>query len=545
MNAAVTSADAAERVAPPNDRHPMARIVRALTRSESGHLLRHPSLLIGVALSVLLIRTAASGNILTEADGDVALGLVPLAWATLIATNLSALRGRRDGSAELFGSLPSAPATRTAAQLLAGWVAVVAGVIVLIGWLVLEWRSGLAIGSPNVAQLVIGPLLVAGAAALGVLAARWLPHPIVGPLVVVATTVVQAGPLSSGTSPLRWMAFAADATSPASAPGDDGIAFPGPVDWHVLYIGGTILIAGVLAVARHGFSRRVSLALAGAAALAGVAAVGQTRPLSDDEISRRDALLTNPPAVCEVRSAVRYCAPGDFRARFGQWEGPVKAVLRRTPAEVRDRGLVVSMRDLNVTSSPDCTPTPLLALLPPRVRAAVDPAAVWPADGAVHPDREWPWDEECTFTDHGVALTVQVGAWAVGLPPAQAAASSPCQASGQARSVVALWLAGQATPGGVRGLADIGRASGPGTTVDFGDSANQPSWGVAYAKADLALALALLERPVDDVARIVTESWEQLVNPSTPSAILGARAGIPAAASVAGSAESTNAPRCP
>jgi hypothetical protein len=138
-----------------------------------------------------------------------------------------------------------------------------------------------------------------------------------------------------------------------------------------------------------------------------------------------------------------------------------------------------------------------------------------------------------------------VGAWAVGLPPAQAAASSPCQASGQARSVVALWLAGQATPGGKRGLADIGRASGPGTMVDFGDSANQPSWGVAYAKGDLALALALLDRPADDVARIVIESWDQLVNPATPSATLATLAGLPEPVSPAGSAASTNAPRCP
>jgi len=544
MTAAVTSPDAVGRVVPPDDHHPMARVVRALTRTEARRLARHPSFLIGVALSVLLIRTAASGNILTEADGDVALGLVPLAWATLIATNLSALRGRRDGTAELFDSLPSAPATRTTAQLLAGWVAVVAGMIVLVGWLALEWRSGIAVGSPNVAQLVIGPLLVAGAAALGVLSARWLPHPLVGPLLVVGTAFVQGGLSESGTSPLRWMAFAADATSPAAAPGDDGIGFPGPVDWHVLYIGGTILIAGFLAVARHGFARRVSLALAGAVAVTGVAAVGQTRPLSDDEIRHRAALLTNPALECELRSAVRYCAPADFRVRFGQWEGPVEAVLGRAPAAVRDRGLVVSMRDLNVASNADCTPTPLLRLLSPRVRAVVDPAAMWPADGAVHPDREWPWDEECTFTDHGVALTVQVGAWAVGLPPAQAATSSPCQASGQARSVVALWLAGQSAPGGAGGLADIGRASGPGATVDFGDSANQPSWGVAYARGDLALALALLERPADEIGALVLDHWDRLVDPATPASDLASLAGLPPPTAVPADGGSA-ALRCP
>ncbi len=213
---------------------------------------------------------------------------------------------------------------------------------------------------------------------------------------------------------------------------------------------------------------------------------------------------------------------------------------------MRDRGLVVSMRDLNVVSNAMCTPTPRLRLLSERVRAHVDPALVWPADGAVHPDKEWPWDEECSFTDHGVALTVQVGAWAVGLPPAQAATSSPCVASGQARSVVALWLAGQSTPGGAKGLTDIGRGSGPGTTVNFGESANWPSWGVAYATQDLAVALALLERPADEVGRLVVDHWDRFVDPTTSTGELAVLAGLPPAATGADAVPADpDAPPCP
>jgi hypothetical protein len=540
MTTTTDPAVAPERTSSSLDSGPGRAVVRALTRFEARRLVRHPSFLIGVGLAVLLIRTAASGNILTDADGDVVLGLVPLAWATMIATNLTALRGRRDGTDELYGSAPSSPTARTLAHLFSGWVAVVGGIVVLLGWLALEWQRGGAVGSPNVAQLMVGPLLVAGAAALGVLAARWAPHPLVGVLLVPATFVVQGILSSSGSSPFRWMAFVAESRL------DDGHPFPGPVDWHVLYIAGTVLIAGVLAVARHGLRRRVAVCLAGAVAFTGVAAIAQTRPLSDTEARRQAALLTHPELECETRAGVRYCAPEDFRVRFDQWEGPVQAVLARVPAQVRSRGLVVSMRDLNVVSNPHCVPTPRLQLLPARVRAHVEPTLVWPADGAVHPDKEWPWDQECRFPGDAVPLTVQVGAWAVGLPPAQAATSPPCVASGQARSVLALWLAGQSTPGAAGALAEIGRASGPGPYVDFGGSASWPSWGVAYDKGDLALALALLERPADEVGRAVLDHWDRVVDPATSAGELAVLAGLPpTAAGTGASSASSSAPPCP
>lgn len=540
MTTATDPVVATERPPSSLDGRPSLAVVRALTRFEARRLARHPSFLIGVGLAVLLIRTAASGNILTDADGDVALGLVPLAWATMIATNLTALRGRRDGTDELYGSAPSSPTARTLAHLLSGWVAVAGGAVVLLGWLALEWQRGGAIGSPNVAQLMVGPLVVAGAAAVGVLSARWAPHPLVGVLLVPATIVVQGMLGSSGSSPFRWMTFVPDSRL------EDGHPFPGPVDWHVLYIVGTVVIAGVLAVARHGLRRRVVLCLAGAVAFTGVAAIAQTRPLSDTEARRQAALLTHPELECETRAGVRYCAPEDFRVRFDQWEGPVQAVLARVPAQVRSRGLVVSMRDLNFVSNPDCVPTPRLQLLPEQVRAHVDPELVWPADGAVHPDKEWPWDQECSFRGDAVPLTVQVGAWAVGLPPAQASTSSPCVASGQARSVVALWLAGQSTPGGAAALVEIGRASGPGPNVDFGESANWPSWGVAYAMSDLTVALSLLDRPADEVSRVVLDHWDRVVDPATSAGELAVLAGLPPTTAGTGVLPSgSSAPPCP
>lgn len=499
-----------------------ATALTALAGFEARRLLRHPGLVVGVLPAVLLIRTAAGGSFLGDADGDVALALVPLAWATMVATNLAALRTRRHGTTELYDSTPTTARTRTLGHLASGLAAAAAAVAVLGAWLVVEVVKG-SPGTPNPAELAIGPLLVAGAAALGVLAARWAPWAIVTAALLIATFVVQ-GELTSTrigeNSPFRWLAFADN--SPGA---DDRQPFPGPVDWHVAYVAGMVALAWVLAVARHGLTRGVAVALAAVLGVTTLAAVAQTRPLSASEARRQAALLTNPAPVCEVRQGVRYCTSRDRTYLVDRWEGPAEAVLARTPAAVRARGLVVAQRDLNFVGNRLCETVPRLDLVPDRVRALLTPTDVWPADGAVHPGPDWPWDAECSFEDHGVALTAAVGAWAVGLPPARSAGPN-CTATGQARSAVALWLAGQASPGGPAGLEAILEGSQPAPLVDFHNSVHWPSWGVDFAQADLAFALALLARPADEVGRIVLAEWDRLVDPTTPSSYLAAAAGV-------------------
>jgi len=517
---------------------PAIPVARALARVEARRLLCHPSFLIGTALTVLLVDSAGYTNILPEVDGSAVVALAIMGWATLIATNLAALRSRREGTEELFDSLPTPAVTRTAAHLVSGLAAVPFAVLVLGGYIAYLVIDG-SIGSPNVAELAVGPLLVAGGAMLGVLAARWAPHPTVAPVVAVATIFVQGKLSESETSPFRWMAFKTDGVGL-----DDGIAFPGPVDWHLVFLLGTVAIAAGLALSRHGFSRQVTTFLVGAVAVSGVAAYAQTRPLSDSAARRQAAALTAPELKCEVRGGVRYCVEPGYEVRYGQWDPPVQAVLARVPAEVRGRGLVVSMREPNVVGNTDCSPTPMLQMVSPRVRALVTPEQVWPADDAVHPWRYWPWDPGCSFVDHGTVLTVQVGSWAVGLPPAQSAAP-PCVASGQARSVVALWLAGQSTAGAPEALAEVLRTSeglGNADLISF-DSNTWPNWGVVFAHRDVATALAILERPAEEVGRIVNDNWARLVDPSTPSADLARLTGVPAPA--VGGPSSADAPRCP
>jgi hypothetical protein len=517
---------------------PVIPVVRAVARVEARRLLLHPSFLIGTALTIAMVDAAAYTNILPEVDSAAVIALVLMGWSALIATNLAALRSRRDGTDELFGSLPTSATVRTTGHLVSGLAAVPVAVLVLGGYVAWVMSNG-GIGSPNVAELLVGPLLVAGAAMLGVLVARWAPHPLVAPLAIVATIFMQGKLSESEASPFRWMAFSADGVGL-----DDRIAFPGPVDWHVLFLLGTVAIAAGLALGRHGFSRRVTTFLVGAVAVTGVAAFAQTRPLSDSAARQQAAALTAPKLTCEVRGGVRYCVEPGYEVRFGQWDPPVQAVLARVPGPVQDGGLVVSMREPNIVGNTDCSPTPFLQTVSSRVRALVTPEQVWPADNAVHPWRYWPWDPGCSFTDHGTVLTVQVGSWAVGLPPAQSA-TPPCVASGQARSVLALWLAGQSTAGARDALATVLRTSEGLGSVDLiaFDSNNWPNWGVSFAHRDVATALTLLERPADEVGAVVLQHWDRLTDPSTPSSELASLVGVPVAAS--GPTTDSDAPRCP
>lgn len=492
---------------------------------EAWKLLLHPVLLVGLGLStILFFGPASEATDLASAAQDSGVVLVPFAWAAMIAANLAALRSRREGTDELIESLPTAPVTRTLGHLLSGFAASGVGVGLLVVVIVNEELFRGVFGTPNLAMLTVGPLIVLGGCFLGVLTARWVPSVIVGVLLVIATFVIEGVTGSSGTSPARWLQFWVQAVGE-----DGGHPFPGPVDWHVLYLVGLVGIGAAVALARHGLTRGVAALGALALLAAAAAGIAQTRQPSDSEVRRQAALYTRAPDVCETRSGVRYCVTDDSgRKLFGRWQGPVQAVLSRVPEAARTAPLLVSERQQKIVSNLHCTPTPAIELLSPRVRPLLSPDQVWPEDGDVHPDPEWPWDSECNLTDHGIVLTLQVGAWAVGLPPTQPGSKPPCRADGQARSVLALWLGAQGDPEAPRAVADVLQASRDralGVAVAY-DWAAWPNWGVAWADSDMALALDLLKLPADDVAAVVRAHWDRLVDPAATSAEFAGLAGV-------------------
>ena len=88
-------------------------------------VLRHPAFLAGAALTPLMLWAATADTAFGSAPDwrdislAIALALVPLAWLTIVAVDLVALRPRRTGADELFAALPTPQPVRTTALLAA------------------------------------------------------------------------------------------------------------------------------------------------------------------------------------------------------------------------------------------------------------------------------------------------------------------------------------------------------------------------------------------------------------------------------------------
>jgi hypothetical protein len=289
---------------------PAARLVWELAGAEGRRLLRHPAFLSLLGLALLVLGGAAFGeevaDVLNRDDVDVSLMLTLVAWGTLLATNLAALRGRRDRAGELYDTLPAPAASRTLGQVLATLAVLPVALALLAGWWVsAELNDPTAtVGTPRLAELAVGPLLILGGGATGALIARWLPTVLAGPVAVVVTVVLQSN-LGHQDPELRWLHFVADQPSVL-----DPWLEVRHAGWHAVYLLGLVVLAGTLAVRRHGFPRRLTAVAAAAVAVVLVSGWVQTRPPTGAEVAAVVDRLERPEAhqVCERRAGVRYCA---------------------------------------------------------------------------------------------------------------------------------------------------------------------------------------------------------------------------------------------
>jgi hypothetical protein len=210
----------------------------------------------------------------------------------------------------------------------------------------------------------------------------------------------------------------------------------------------------------------------------------------------------------------------------------VNGVMRSLPSEIRARPLVVSQR-----AHPDIK-------LAPDLARRVD-AERWPSDGDVHTAFQW------TFARSELSLGYQVGAWATGLPTALGRGAHACSAGGQARVVVAMWLAAQASPvaarDGRRRAAQLVSDGAPALLrlqpLDAVESYTSDSGtGQTYDEevasagrgADLVAATTLLDLAPDGVRAALGGHWRELVDPATPSSRLFEVLGVPMPAAAAG-----------
>ena len=515
------------------------RSMLALAAVESGRLLRHPTVLAATALSVWLLWRWGRGTVpvLHYADIATQFPLAPLAGAALLATNLAVLRPHRDGAVDLYGATRLSLARRTVAHLLSVLpLAALGGVLVVAD---LAWLAGVpdSVGTAHVAEAATGPALIVLAGCLGVALGRCWRSVAVAPLVLVVLAVgsLTLADLYVGGHDRRPWVWLGTLLRPVTIDPPPAALLGRPATWHLVYLLGVAVVLGALAVWRsqtQARARRRAQAVTGALLLAALAvttgaAVAQTRPTSPALAARRLAAASDPAQqVCQRRGPAVYCVFPGFEPQIGLWEPTVRALLAGVPPAVAVRAVPVtvaqrvgwwrlapdedSLADAQDRSRGDRPVAPVgtiwgrdgqaLAATQARLASNVAARVIGPPDRVLEPDGEQPKPRS------GAAVE-------------QAAPTPGCGA----RAVVALWLAARASPHVAEGLRQqVADSRFPSfvfvNDVDFDD--------VWWGEREGQFALALLDRPSDQVAHTLWRNWNLVTSPATTLERLGELVGM-------------------
>jgi hypothetical protein len=496
------------------------RAVVALARIESIRLLRHPItvvavlFLVGIWVSGWLTNEANHFPVLQDVDRDTQLGIMLLiGGAALIAGNLAVLRGHRHGTTALSDVLVLPYPMRTAAHLLAVLpLAVLAALLATARIAVLAFAP--AAGRPNPYELATGPAVVLLFGAVGVLLGRLTRSAIVAPLALLGLlAMLVVLPLLTRGGPARWF-------QPVVAEAEPVFVLPAPANLmarpagpHLAYLVGLAVLVGTAALARSG-ARTNRLALVAVVAFA-LTVAGGIWQLAGPSRSMRQARLIamKRPAsqqTCERLGQVTYCAFPDFTAWIPGWDAEVRGVLRRVPAALAQRPLAVRQRIFLLNDNGAVPPAPI------EQWRADDTAAGTP--DAVSVGTRWGDSRSASQLAALVAYRLIAGTGPTADP-------TVCGS----RGVLVGWLAGQASAHantGLRKLAADHRGGGEGVFIDDVQSGS----GLLIPDRELALALALLDRPADEIGARVRQSWDELTAAGTTVDRAAEILGLPAPA---------------
>jgi general stress protein CsbA len=177
---------------------------------EARRLVTHPFVLVGAALSVVVIAASVPREGQLQSFLLMGLAVLPLALGTFVAANLAALRSRRDRAEELLDTLPQPARTRTGAQLLAVLATLpIAVALLAAAYGLFGAGDGLVISSigtrrvPAAVELLQGPLLLLALGAVGVLLGRVAPVAPLAMLLAVAILFAEV-PLAAWTPDSVW-----------------------------------------------------------------------------------------------------------------------------------------------------------------------------------------------------------------------------------------------------------------------------------------------------------------------------------------------------
>lgn len=512
-----------------------------LARVEGRQLLRNEVFIVGIFMSIAILVVFgfvwASDNLGARNSWRYWLALLPVftlpfAGMTLVAMNVAALRAKRDGTQELFGSLPASSTTRVVGHIGSMWMPL----IVQIMFVAATFASGNllthhfgAIDAASIGDVVVSFVLVACAGSLAVALARWLPNPVVALVSVVLLAV--GGTTIGGIGDHHWSLTRQLSIWPRY-PDHDWAFTVRPSWWHAAYLLSLGFVVAVVAVARQRRDRLTLLFGAGAVALAGVTGYVQTRPMSDSDAERIAAMISDPMthSSCRTTDGLTLCAYRDYADITNVWLRELTEPFAAVAPQQRAEGFTLVWHE------------PRLDRLDPAVRNRLDAqslTASWSGDPAA-------WNGVAVDgTESKLINRLALGLWSVGLPLAPAG-DAPCWAGSQARGVVALWVAAQGMDGDDAKRLVSGTWSGLGD--DHSDSNVPAEWTdgyiwvgdatppVLWSANDIAAAETMLALDATLVRATLWADWQQWSDASATTDNLitelgvvpaGARSAIP------------------
>jgi hypothetical protein len=413
-----------------------------LARVEGRQLLHNEVFIVGIFMSVAILvifgLVWASDNLGAQNSWRYWLALLPVfslpfAGMTLVAMNLAVLRARREGTEELFGSLPATATTRVVGHLGSVWMAFVVQILFVAA----TFASGNfltdhfgAIDAASVGDIVVSFMLLACAGSLAVALARWLPNPLVALAALIALAF--GGSAIGSIGGHHWSLTRQLSIWPRYPDHDWAFAIR-PSWFHAAYLLSLGLVVAVVAVAKQRRDRLTLLLGVGAVSLAGVTGYIQTRPMIDSDAARIAAMISDPVAhsSCRTTDGLTLCAYRDYADITEVWTRELAAPFAAVAPKQRAEGFAVVWQE------------PSLDRLDPAVRDRIDIEALTASRGADPAT----WNGVAVGgTESNLINRLALGLWSVGLPLVPAG-EAPCWAGGQARGIIALWVAAQGMSG--------------------------------------------------------------------------------------------------
>lgn len=551
---------------------------RALLWWETVRLLRHPFTLVGAAASLLWgVATVGSLELPFVADlVAVGRGLVavvaPLAVGGFLAAHGAAGRPARTDMEELSSAAPATRTRRTAVGLVSTTILVVPAAVAVATHAVAVHRfaAGTAGTLPldDVATALLLPTVAASAGVCLAVRRASRRSAVAGLAVLLVLRVVVAVlvPILASSYPSLQAVVgpfgderAARLVLPdTSATVDFALLRPLPSWAMAVYVAslGALFTAGALALARSVQRHLAVLAVAGLAVVA--AGAWLTRP---PDVATFAPLLAASKSddgdrVCVDGRLVTGCMLPEYADAVAYADGLVTDVLAPVP-EAQRPGLRL---DQYVTLDPTSFVDDVLFLLGGQgvvsrreVRGAVRlpdgtddavPFAIPLGFGPAHtiigpgPGYRGPSQGEVLDLDWAsqqVPLAGAVVGIRTGRPAGGVDASRQCTTAGQAREVVALWLAGRTLPGALLTEALAGRApvvdvSGPAEDAPLRPRVGEVVHGgpAVLSAEGVELAGQLLTRPDEQVTDALAADWARWSDPSTPTTALVDELGLTA-----------------